>query len=96
MRKPLVELVADFCTPLRMGEGIDEVALRLLEETMRSLRAEWSGSIMVPREDAGALAELVLAMDAASYLYPADQAEHIRGVAADLSEQVSAMFFDEG
>ncbi len=89
----LQDVVTQFCTALRMREGIDAYRLAQLRGLLADRRKVWAGRESVPREEAGYLAELYPALDAAKYLYEGEERARIEDLAVELSEAVSAAFF---
>jgi hypothetical protein len=61
-----------FIVPLRMGEGIDEVAYDRLCGALHRCADAWRGRDAVPKRAANVLVDLYPAVEAGSYMYGDD------------------------
>jgi hypothetical protein len=74
--------------PIRMGEGLNPVAVEDFYETLSARAREWQRQGSVPLADAAVLAAIYADIEAASYSYPPSTAESIREQARQLSERL--------
>lgn len=77
-----------FTVPLRMGQGVDEVALDALRDALRRCAEAWHERDLVPKLAANVLVDLYPAVEASSYLYSDDYAPRVRTVAEEIGDLV--------
>jgi len=88
-QEELLQAIVDFATPLRMGEGIDEITLGRLRRELANGAAAWrEGGGRVPSTTAAALVELYPAMYGASALYEDGYDKRVLDLAEDLLVEV--------
>jgi hypothetical protein len=74
--------------PLRMGQGMDEIALGDLRDALRRCADMWHEQDLVPKLAANLLVDLYPAVEASSYLYGDDYAPRVRAVAEEIGDLV--------
>jgi hypothetical protein len=92
--EPLMAAVESVLVPLRMGQGLDDIALAGLEAAIDSFADHWSGERLIPKQAAAIVAEIWPALDSCAALYDEAGSDLIRRVAARLTERVSRCFLE--
>jgi hypothetical protein len=77
-----------FDIPLRMKQGMDEMALGNLPEVLRQCRAAWQHSDTIPKAAALELVDLAPAIESSSYLYDEDYAARVRDISIEIADLV--------
>lgn len=91
----LVDAAEAFLVPLRMGEGLDEQALALLETAIDTFANQWRRDSMIPKSAASVLSEIWPSMEAASDLYPDERGDRIRDIAVRLGDRIAVCFLED-
>lgn len=86
----LLAAAEQFTVPLRMGQGMDDIALGRLRDALRQCEDAWRDRDTVPKVGANVLVDLYLAVDASSYLYEDDYQALVRDAAIEISDLVRA------
>jgi hypothetical protein len=84
----LLKAVEQFTIPLRMKEGMDEIALGDLRDALRQCAAAWRDSDTIPKAAALELVDLAPAIESSSYLYDEDYAALVRDVSVEIADLV--------
>lgn len=84
----LHDAVEAFDIPLRMNQGMDEIALGNLREVLRRCAAAWRDSDTIPKAAALELVDLAPAIESSSYLYDEDYAARVRDVSIEIADLV--------
>ena len=83
----LENALQELITPVRLGDGLDALAVDRAFAVVRVIAAEWRARGCVPLADAALLVAFYPDLEAASYLYGDLDAERIREVARQLNEE---------
>lgn len=86
--KRLSDAVERFTVPLRMGEGVDDIALGELKSALAAAAAAWRGEPSLPKTLVIFLVEVFPSIDATSHLYPDERGDRIRTIAEEVQEMV--------
>jgi hypothetical protein len=87
----MADAVERVTVPLRMGDGVDDVALDQLRSALASAAAIWQGDLLLPKSLVSFLVELVPTVESASYLYSDERANRIRDIAEELRELIGSV-----
>jgi hypothetical protein len=85
----LVAAAVKFTVPLRMGDGMDEIALNALRQALRRCADAWRHEVSIPKRAAHVLVDLFPAIEGDSHLYEEDYAKLVRDVALEISDLVT-------
>jgi hypothetical protein len=84
----LNQAVEQFTVPLRMGEGMNEIALDNLRDALRLCAGAWRNTDSIPKSAALELVDLAPAIESSSYLYDEDYAARVRDVSVEIADLV--------
>jgi hypothetical protein len=84
----LLAAAEGFAVPLRMAQGIDELALERLRTALHRCAAAWEGRDSVPRAAVNVIVDLFPAVEASSELYPEDYRARVLDAAIEISDLV--------
>jgi hypothetical protein len=83
----LEHAIQELITPVRLGDGLDALAVDRALAAVRVTAAQWRARGCVSLADAALLVASYPDLEAASYLYGDSDAERIREVARQLNEE---------
>jgi hypothetical protein len=83
----LLAAAEQLLTPLRRGDGIDEVVGERLKAALRAAAAAWEGSSVIPKAAANLFVDLASGIDACSESYGMER-DHIRNFADEIADLV--------
>jgi hypothetical protein len=84
----LHEAAEKFDIPLRMHEGIDEIALDNLRDALRQCAEAWRDADSIPKSAALDLVDLAPGIESSSYLYDEDYAARVRDISIEIADLV--------
>jgi hypothetical protein len=84
----LITAAERFTVPLRMGQGIDDIAYESLRDALRMCAIAWRTEDLVPKVAANVLVDLYPAVEASSYIYGDDYGPRVRAIAEEIGDLV--------
>jgi hypothetical protein len=84
----LLAAAEGFTVPLRMAQGVNELALERLRTALRGCAVAWEGRDSVPRGAVNVMVDLVPAVEASGGLYSEDYRTRVLDAAIEINDLV--------
>jgi hypothetical protein len=86
----LLTAANEVTVPLRLGDGLDDIALESLRSALRRCAQAWANDQLIPKAGANVLVDLANAVEATANLYPEGYRQRVQDVAWELADLVRA------